>query len=162
MTAEFKNIDTVINLAFFNLAPYGASVSRATKKNIIAKALKSADIEEVEDYKTKDFYFIDFDNDGDLDIIYSSNIDQYKLIDANFILLFENKKGIYKLYKVPGYLYEADFSKMQQSNIVLKSAARPCCDYFNYNFFETTFNTQTWTLNTKHVLEIHESKVHEN
>lgn len=161
MTNEFKDIDTVINLSFFKLYPYATKISEARKKNLIVHALKSANIEQTELYKLKDFYLIDLDNDKDLDLIYSSNISQYKLMDGNFILILGNHNGIYKPYRITGFLYGADFSKKLSGQIILKTVNRPCCDYFNYNFFETNFDTKSWTLNIIHVLEIHQSKVHE-
>jgi hypothetical protein len=161
MTNEFKNIDTIINLSFYDLTPYATKFSYAREKALLANALKSACVEQEEYYKSKDFYFTDLDNDSDLDLVYSSNFDQYKLIDGNFTLLLRNDNEVYKKYRIPGFLYEVDFSKMLSGQIVLKTAERPCCDYFNYNFYETTFDTKSWTINTKHVLEIHQSKVHE-
>jgi len=187
-TNVFKDIDTSINLKLYNLSPYERSISKAQKKKIIETAIRSAlpitayrylelncwklsekTKEPYEDSTTKapecrlnDFYLIDIDNDGDLDILYSSLVDQYVQGDTNYLLLLQNNNGHYKSFDIPGYLYDADFSQLLKGNLIFKTASRPCCDYSNYNFFETYFDARTWTLITKHILEIHKSKVHES
>jgi hypothetical protein len=187
MTKEFRDIDTTITLRLFNLKPFEKTINKKQKIKQISAAIKSAmpdaDYRYLElncwkidrntkepyedttvkapDCRLNEFYLIDLDHDGDLDILYSSSIDQYIQGDTNYLLLLQNNNHTYKRFDISGYLYDADFSQLTAGIITFKTVARPCCDYFNYNFFETTFSTKTWSFITKHVLEIHQSKVHE-
>ena len=187
MTKELIDIDTSISIKLFNLKPFEKKLNKIQKKKIIISAINSAmpnfsdrylefncwkldsktnvpyedTTNKAPDCRLNEFYLIDLDNDGDLDIVYSSSIDQYIQGDTNYLLLLQNNNGNYKKLSIDGYLYAADFSELSKGTINLKTVSRPCCDYFNYNFFETTFNTKTWTMTTNHVLEIHKSKVHE-
>jgi hypothetical protein len=187
MTEEFRDIDTLINLTLYDLKPFDNAADNMQKKRIVIAALKSAmpdfayryleescwrlDPKTKEPYedtttsapdcRLNEFYLIDLDEDGDLDVVYSSSIDQYAHGDTNYLLLLQNNNGSYKRYDIGGFLYDADFSKLSSGTIIFKNASRPCCEYMNYNFSETTFNTKTWVMVTKHVLEIHKSKVHE-
>jgi hypothetical protein len=187
MTKEFKDIDTAISLTLYNLTPFDKTVNRNQKIKNVKTAIISAmpdeafryleldclkintetkktykdTTEKAPDCRLNEFHQIDLDGDGDLDIVYSSSFDQYIQGDTNYLLLLQNNEGSYKRFTINGYLYDANFPQLPNRIITFKTVSRPCCDYFNYNFFETTFNTKSWTFDTKHVLEIHQSKVNE-
>lgn len=186
MTSEFRDIDTTINLKLFSLSQYSRRVSRIEKKKLIIAAIKSvmgdADYRFLDikcwkvnpdtraiyedttsvapDCRLDEFNLIDLDGDGDLDILYSSLVDQYAQWDRNFLLIIENNNN-YRRFDISGYLYDADFSQIQKGKIIFKTVRRPCCDYLNYNFYTTSLDTKNWVFDTKHTLEIHESKVRE-
>ena len=186
MTDKFRDIDTTIKLALFNLSPYCKVLPNAEKIKLIRTAIYSAlpdqesfylnnncwkysitegnykdTIKKAPDCRLDEFHFIDLDNDGDLDIIYSSLVDQYVQWDGNFLMLLRNDRGNYLRFDIGGYLYDVDFSQFKKGEIIFKTASRPCCDYFYYNFYTTTFNCRSWARNTEHILEIKQSKVQE-
>jgi hypothetical protein len=180
-----NNIDTTINLSLFDLSKVATTISTKEKKKLVMQAVNTAMGETSYlfldnacmrldpkdgpvstgkkgiDCRLNDFYLIDLDADGDLDIIYSSLVDQYLNWDNNSLLIFKNNKENFSLYSIPGYLYEADLSTLNHGSIILKTVSRPCCDYGYFNFHSTTFDTKKWTYELKKVLEIHKSKVKE-
>lgn len=185
-TTAYKDIDTLISLRTVNLTPHSVNLHTKAKKYLVESAVKSAMKDKAYlfldnecyrydrikkgitpivqgkglDCRLADFYLIDLDKDGDLDIIYYSELDQYINWDTNLLLLFQNiGNDNFNQLKIPGYLYNVVFSDTKQGIILFKTVEKPCCDYFNYNFYETAFDTRTWKINTKHVLEIHQSKV---
>jgi hypothetical protein len=187
MTKEYRDIDTLIKVSLFDLQSLETSISRGKKKKIITDAANSAlgdfayrwlemgcwgvdpntkepfedTVTVAPDCRLDNFHFIDIDNDGDLDVVYSSLVDQYVQSDTNEFILLQNNQGKYKKFGISGYLYDADFSKKSQGTIIFRTVSRPCCDYSYYNFSETTFSSKTWSLSKIHVLEIHKSKVQE-
>jgi len=188
MTKEYRDIDTLINISLFNLHEFETYVPKAQKKKIIIKAANTAmgdgadrwlemdcwrydaatkefyadTITKAPDCRLDDFHFMDIDNDGDLDILYSSLVDQYTQNDFNRFILLQNNNGQYKNFEIDGYLYDADFSKKLKGTIIFRTVSRPCCDYSYYNFSETTYDVRNWNINTRHVLEIKESKINEH
>ncbi len=185
LSSEYKDIDTTIQLAPFNLKPFSAKTSVTEKKVIVEKAIKSAIGENAEVFlerpcfkidslsqrpakigrglecRLSDFHLIDLDKDGDLDIIYSSVIDQNINTDTNSLLIFRNNGNNFKEYSLKGYLYSADFSQSNNGKLKFRNALGPCCDYHNYNFYETELDLAKWSFKTEHKLEIHKSKVTE-
>jgi hypothetical protein len=189
MTKEFSDVDTLIEVRLFNLKPYEVVIGKFKKKNLVTAAINSAfpdfiaerflefdcwcidpvskmpyedTVTKAPDCRLSNFHFIDVDNDGDLDILYSSLADQYAQSDTNEFILLQNNNGKYKKFGINGYLYDADFSKKADGRIVFRTVSRPCCEYFYYNFSETVFSATNWTFDTKHVLEIQKLKVRES
>jgi hypothetical protein len=178
---EFKDLDTVINLQLLDLVPGSIKMAKNIKKKEVTKAVQltmpdaayryfelpysewkdNKMVERPADYRLKDFHFIDLDNDGDLDILHTSLVDQAMQTDSNTMLLFQNNNGKYKKYQIRGYLYYCDFSKKRQNLILFKTVTRPCCEYLNYNFYQTKFNSKKWTFQTVRILEIDQSRVNE-
>lgn len=187
MTKEYKDVDTLIYISLFNLKTFETNIERSQKKRIVINAANStlgefasrwtergcwkydsstnkiyADtLTDAPDCRLNDFHFMDIDNDGDLDILYSSLVDQYAQSDTNEFILLQNNNGKYVKFGIGGYLYEADFSNKAKGIITFKTVSAPCCLYSYYNFSETTFYTKTWSFQTKHVLEISKSRVKE-
>ena len=178
-----NNTDTTIDLSLFDLGKFATTISTKEKKKLVLQAINSSmgetsylflenDCMHIDkkdgpvstgkkgiDCRLNDFYLVDLDADGDLDIIYSSLVDQYLNWDSNSVLIFKNNKGAFSHYSIPGYLYDTDFSKLSEGLLVLKTVSRPCCDYPNFNFHSSIFKKKKCSYEVNKVLEIHNSKV---
>ncbi|AMM50395.1 hypothetical protein TH61_03255 [Rufibacter sp. DG15C] len=181
-------VDTakITSIRLFDLKPFEAVFTKAEKMHMVDKAVKSAMQENAFvflendcyrwDSKTSspasignglacrlsDFYLIDLDNDEDLDIIYSSAIDQYVNWDINAVYIFQNKNGVYQLHRFPGYLINAEFLEKKNSKIHFKTVVRPCCDNNDFRFYDSELDTHSWAITTLKGATVHKSKVKED
>lgn len=179
--------NSLVSVALYNLNPFTITIDSRKKKKFVVEAITSAmpdwqafhflekpclrydskigsyrdSINKAPDCRLNDFYLIDIDNDEDIDVVYSSLIDQYQQFDYNSFIILRNENGKFKKSEIDGYLYNADFSKLKEGTLFLKTVVKPCCDQSTYIFFETTIYLKTWTIKSRRTSEIHESKVTE-
>lgn len=182
-----KSSDSLVRIALYNLNPFSISIDSHKKKKFVVEAITSAmpdwqafhflekpclkydlktgqyrdTIQKAPDCRLDEFHLIDIDNDEDIDVVYSSLIDQYQQFDFNTFIILRNENGRFKRSDIDGYLYSADFSQLKTGKLFLKTVVRPCCDQSTYNFFETTIYTNTWTIKSRSTAKIHESKITE-
>ncbi|GAA4313296.1 hypothetical protein GCM10023183_32880 [Nibribacter koreensis] len=176
----------ITRIKLFDLKPFEAVFTKAEKIHIVDKAVKSAMQENAFvflendwyrwDSKTSrpqsigsglacrlnDFYLIDLDNDEDLDIIYSSAVDQYVNWDTNAVYIFQNKNGDYQLHRFTGYLVNTDLSERKSDKVHFKTVVRPCCDNNDFRFYDSVLNTHSWVITTLKGATVHKSKVKED
>lgn len=166
-----KPIDSNISIGAFDPSPFAVRLEPAEKKKRVTKAVKqtfgeSSGLflkdpcltldsatgmerklkEKAPGCRLNDFYFLDIDKDGDLDILYASVTDQYLGWGSNRIFLFRNDGTAYKMASLPGYLYGADFSQWEKGFILLRTVQRPDGPAAPYRFFEHRLFTSTWTM----------------
>lgn len=175
--------DTIVNLSIFNFSAYTEKVDEREKEELIETAIRltipddrvykylsvdywkrdtaNYDFEAVNCKRCayEDFYFSDLDNDGDLDIIYSSLLNDYLNDDSNELLLFKNNNGKYKLHRISGFAQHANFKFHRKGYIIFSMVSSPCCEEMCYHFSIDTFNVKKWTSTSGKVIAISNSKV---
>ncbi|MCC6582428.1 MAG: hypothetical protein IT271_01875 [Chitinophagales bacterium] len=153
-----SKIDTTKIYSLLDLNPYSKKLSNYEKQKKVLAAIQTLNEENFfsiyfKELSMSDFYLLDIDLDGDLDILYSSLSNQYRLTDRNGLEILRNNNNTYTAYSVPGYLYSTNLFTKSDSIFSFKTIMRPCCDYTKYTFFETSFNPKTWTLSKPEIIE---------
>jgi len=156
--------DSLIHITLFDLSRH--TVNRPDRNEIRKAVNVSIDKDIAENFlkwaKPEDFYFIDIDNDSDLDIVYSSLLDQYRNTDLNALYIFQKiSSEQYKRVSIPGYLYDTNMFETSNDTVLIKTVRRPCCDNSDFIFFYSVFRRFNWDVKTKKVLKIDRSKVRE-
>jgi len=156
--------DSIISIALFDLSGYKAKAGDfAYIQSVIRQSMDKDHAEMFLSWASvENFHFLDFDRDGDLDIVYSSLLEEYRYTDINSLRIFQRiTPEEFKLNSIPGYVYETNMFEVESDTIIIKTVRRPCCMNREFVFFITEFNRSERTFKTTRIGAIDKAKVAE-